>query len=186
MSIQSNTKYRPCPFCGCDDVREEGAMVACERCGAAHTASRWNLRSAYGMGAFGKDLEALVESKVVETMALSQHRLALGGVSGSEMGSILRQGYAEILASIGADLFAKMPAAIMEQFLITTITKNHNTRGLLVGLIQSFTASYAVPQTSDIAHEELKRLESLAQAAIAANNDVLERMRAAGLSGSVH
>lgn len=79
-----------------------------------------------------------------------------------------------------------MLAAIMEQFLITTITKNHNTRCLLVGLIQSFMASYAVPQMSDIAHEELKRLEALAQAAIAANNDVLERMRASGLSGSVH
>lgn len=178
--------HRPCPFCGNEALCQQENKITCQRCGASHAASRWDLRSAYGMGAFGKDLEALVESKVAETLALPQRRLALGRASSSEMQSILRQGYSEILASIGADLFDKMPATIMEQFLITTIVKNHNTRGLLVGLIQSFTASYVVPQTSDIAYEGLKHMEALAQMAIAANNDVLEGMRAASLSGALH
>lgn len=180
------TNHRPCPFCGCDEVQEEGGKVICQRCGATNTASRWNLRSAYGMGAFGQDLEVLLDKKVAETLALPQRRLALGRVSKGEMQTILKQGYSEILASIGADLFAKMPATIMEQFLITTIVKNHNTRGLLVGLIQSFTASYAVPQTSDIAHAGLESMEALAQMAIKANDEVLERMQAAGVSGAVH
>ncbi len=182
----SKETLRPCPFCGCDDLLHENGTVTCLRCSASHIASRWNARSAYGMGAFGKDLEQLVAGKVEETCALPLRRFQLAGASEQEMRSILTQGYSEILASIGADLFAKMPAAIMEQFLIMTITKNHNTRGLLVGLIQSFTTGYAVPQTNDHATKMLEQIEGLAKTARDTNNEILERMHIARSATRMH
>lgn len=171
------SSIRPCPFCGSDKLQQSNQQVQCGQCGATAPAHHWNKRSIYGTGALNKGLEEVLEAKVNESLVYPQHRLELEGLSQAELPDILRRGYAEILSCIGSELFTKLPVPLLEQFLILSIVRNHNTRGVLAGVIQSFIAAYAIPQSNEAAYQLLTQLEALASAAIKGNDEVLNRMR---------
>ena len=69
--------------------------------------------------------------------------------------------FSEIAKGIGIDRFMQTPAERMEQFAVMSVTKNHDTAGLLRSLVNSFMIAYACPETSERAFAALVQIEGL-------------------------
>lgn len=67
----------------------------------------------------------------------------------------------EVLGALGIERFMELPIEVLEQFAVMSAKNNHDTKGLLVSLINSFITSYLTPETSDSAYECLTTLEQL-------------------------
>lgn len=80
----------------------------------------------------------------------------------------------EIISALGIERFMELPAQALDQFAVMSATKNHDTKGILVSLINSFITSYLTPETSDQAYKYLEKLESLKKEASAVH---FERQR---------
>lgn len=80
----------------------------------------------------------------------------------------------EIISALGIERFMELPAQALDQFAVMSVTKNHDTKGILVSLINSFITSYLTPETSVQAYKYLEKLESLKKEASAVH---FERQR---------
>ena len=69
--------------------------------------------------------------------------------------------FSEIAKGMGIDRFMQTPAERMEQFAVMSVTKNHDTAGLLRSLVNSFMIAYACPETADRAFAALTQIEGL-------------------------
>lgn len=69
--------------------------------------------------------------------------------------------FSEIAKGMGIDRFMQTPAERMEQFAVMSVTKNHDTAGLLRSLVNSFMIAYACPETSARAFAALTQIEGL-------------------------
>lgn len=106
-----------------------------------------------------------VQRKVSEAMARSHYRLQLAvdgrGVSGDERSKVLTTLFTQLRDALGAERFEAMPAEALDQFSVVSVMADHDTRGLIVSLLNSFIATYATPETHAAAYECLERLEAL-------------------------
>lgn len=84
-----------------------------------------------------------------------------GAFSAEKRAANLRILFSEILIGIGAERFMETPVEALDQFAVMTVVKNHDTRGLLVSLCNSFILSYLTPETSERAFKCFEELESL-------------------------
>lgn len=96
-----------------------------------------------------------------------QHKFRLnlpaenGFVSDPDRASILNTLFIEIAVGMGFDRFAEIPVERLDQFAVTSVLKNHDTRGMLLSLVNSFMIAYSHAETSDDAFQALETLEIL-------------------------
>ncbi len=107
----------------------------------------------------------VVNLKVQEALQCNL-RLQLGTEQGKPLTEQEREKHLtvlfnEMIAALGIERFMGLPAQALDQFAVMSVTKNHDTKGLLVSLIHSFMTSYLTPETSDEAFSCLERLEGL-------------------------
>lgn len=67
----------------------------------------------------------------------------------------------EIARAVGVDRFMQIPVERLDQFAVMSLAKNHDTRGLLLSLVNSFMIAYSTPETGDEAFAALLTLERL-------------------------
>lgn len=109
---------------------------------------------------------AIVLSRVEIALSLPQ-RLELADpetgkpLAGGRKRALFIRGFHEIAAGMGVDRFAEVPVTVLNGFMIMTIIKNHDTRGLLKSLVNSFMVAYCTPETSEAAFKSLVSLEGL-------------------------
>ena len=107
-----------------------------------------------------------VEAKLVELDSLpvgvaSGRRLEWGAVSGIDRRELLRRSLTDIAQRLGLHFFQMTPVVALEQFVILSVIKDHDTAGLLKSLINSFMVAYCSPETTDRAYGNLVALEAL-------------------------
>lgn len=91
----------------------------------------------------------------------SGRRLQLGVSDPSVIPDIYRKGFTDIAERVGLHFFEECPAVALDQMVVMSINKDHDTAGLLKSLINSFLVAYVTPETSDRAYSHLVGLESL-------------------------
>lgn len=109
---------------------------------------------------------AIVQSRV--DLALSTpHRLELADpdtghpIVGDQRRALFIRGFHEIAAGMGVDRFAEIPVSVLNGFMVMSVIKDHDTRGLLKSLVNSFLVAYSTPETTDGAFKALLELEGL-------------------------
>lgn len=111
----------------------------------------------------GKD--RIVARKVKEATAVPHFRLQIAGpngpMSGRERREALTALFGQILEAVGPERFDQMPAELLDQFAVQSLAQNHDTRGLLVSLLNSFMIAYVTPETSPAAFQALQYVEHL-------------------------
>lgn len=104
-----------------------------------------------------------IESRVDEAMALAP-RLEIGGIEGplsqEERRFMLRASFNEFVKGASLDHLMAAPPALLEQFSVMALTKNHNVKGELVQLIRVFMMAYSDPELHDAACNALASLEA--------------------------
>lgn len=68
---------------------------------------------------------------------------------------------ADIAGRLGVVFFNQTPAVVLEQLVVMSIIKNHDTAGLLKSLINSFLVAYSTPETHERAYQGLVDLEGM-------------------------
>lgn len=110
------------------------------------------------------EIEA-VNRKVEAALQVPHFRLQLamdgGPVSGQGRREILSAGFAQLRMALGAERFDAMPAEALDQFTVMSVIKDHDGRGLIVSLMNSFMIAYVTPETCDKAYACLEELERL-------------------------
>lgn len=109
---------------------------------------------------------AIVQARV--DLALSTpHRLELSDpetgkpLAGDRRRALFIRGFHEIAAGMGVDRFAEIPVTVLNGFMVMSVIKNHDTKGLLKSLVNSFMVTYSMPETADAAFKALVELEGL-------------------------
>lgn len=69
--------------------------------------------------------------------------------------------FTEIAKGMGLERFLETPVERLDQFAVMSVVKNHDTRGLLRSLVNSFMIAYSCPETADRAFAALRELEAL-------------------------
>ena len=67
----------------------------------------------------------------------------------------------DIAGRLGIGFFNQAPAVVLEQLVVMSIIKNHDTAGLLKSLINSFLVAYSTPETHERAYQSLVDLEGM-------------------------
>ncbi|WP_321820726.1 MULTISPECIES: hypothetical protein [unclassified Burkholderia] len=107
---------------------------------------------------------ALIDRKVEEAMAiLPRLEIAPDGIplTSEERRWMLTSSFREIAKATSLDNLACAPAAMLEQFAVMALRRNHNVKGELVQLIRVFMMAYANPETSEAASQCLVAMEQL-------------------------
>jgi len=78
-----------------------------------------------------------------------------------EREAILQALFGQVHDAIGTDRFLGLPAEALDQFSVMSLSKNHDTKGILVSLVNSFISAYLTPETSSKAFACLEELEAL-------------------------
>lgn len=99
-------------------------------------------------------------------------KLAMPDATPEIIDSVITNQLALIANRIGSDLFASMPAAVLEQFAVMAITRGHDGAGMISDLISSFMVAYQTPETSAKAIQHLIGLKGLRTNATEVNNPV--------------
>lgn len=86
--------------------------------------------------------------------------------------------FREIVAAVGVERFAQIPLLALEQYALMTVAKNHDTKGLLVSLLNSFMVTYLTPETHQRAYAILESLEALRTEVSAAQSSPKKQFRA--------
>lgn len=73
----------------------------------------------------------------------------------------LARSFYEICAGMGFERFLEVPVERLVRFSLKAIENDHDTKGLLKSLLNSFMIAYSAPETSDHAYRALLTLESL-------------------------
>lgn len=112
------------------------------------------------------EAEAIIEAKLQELAKIPQgpdggRRLELGGIGGAEQEGIIREGLRDIASRLSPSLLDMMPAVALEQLVVMSVVKGHDTAGLLKSLLNSFLVAYITPETHRRAFHHLESLESL-------------------------
>ena len=109
---------------------------------------------------------AIVQARV--DLALSMpHRLELADpdtghpLAGDQRRALFIRGFHEIAAGMGVDRFAEIPVTVLNGFMVMSVIKDHDTRGLLKSLVNSFLVAYSTPETTEGAFKALLELEGL-------------------------
>lgn len=112
----------------------------------------------------GGAMEA-VRRKVCEATSVPHYRLGMTRnrqvVSPAERSLTLMTLFAEIRRAVGGERFDAIPAEMLDQFCVMSLSKNHDTHGLLNSLINSFMIAYGVPETNGPAFDALLKIEKL-------------------------
>lgn len=110
----------------------------------------------------------IAEAKYDEVMGIGHgtvlgRRLQLSGqqLTPMELRTIVIDQYLDIGRRLGSEFLRNTPAVALEQFVIMSITRDHDAAGLLKSLINSFIASYLTPETTGRAYSNLVVLEEL-------------------------
>lgn len=109
---------------------------------------------------------AIVQSRV-DIALTTPHRLELTDpetgkpLAGDRRRAFFIRGFHEIAAGMGVDRFAEVPVTVLNGFMVMSVVKNHDTRGLLKSLVNSFLVTYSTPETADAAFKALVDLEGL-------------------------
>ena len=127
-----------------------------------------------------------VDKKLQELAAIpmgsaSGRRLELGVADPSVIPDVYRKGFTDIAERLGLHFFELSPVVALDQLVVMSINKNHDTAGLLKSLINSFLVAYVTPETSDRAYSNLVGLESL-RAEVAARRAQMRIAQNSGLS----
>lgn len=108
---------------------------------------------------------AAVERKVAAAMEVPHFRLQLaldgGPVGDDRRREILSASFAQLRMALGAERFDATPAEVLDQLTVMSVIRDHDTRGLLVSLVNSFMIAYVTPETCDGAYTCLEELERL-------------------------
>lgn len=111
-------------------------------------------------------LDALIAERV-EVALTHRFRLELADpetgspMSPEERRELLTRGFREIAAGMGVDRFVETPVERLDQFVVMSVVKNHDTQGLLRSLVNSFMIAYVQPETAEMAFRTLLQLEAL-------------------------
>lgn len=109
---------------------------------------------------------AIVQARVDLALS-SSHRLELVDpetgkpLAGDRRRAMFIRGFHEIAAGMGVDRFAEIPVTVLNGFMVMSVIKNHDTRGLLKSLVNSFMVAYSMPETTDEAFKALVLVEGL-------------------------
>jgi len=111
-------------------------------------------------------VEAIIDGKLEELAQIPPgphggRRLELGGASKSEYEQILRRSMEDIARRVSPDLLQMLPAVALEQLVVMSVVKDHDTAGLLKSLLNSFLVAYITPETHQRAFRHLEGLEQL-------------------------
>ncbi|MFC7462335.1 hypothetical protein [Hydrogenophaga defluvii] len=110
-----------------------------------------------------------IERKVDEAMALAP-RLEIdstaGPLSHEERRVVLRASFNEFVKGASLDHLMTAPPALLEQFSVMALVKDHNIKGELVQLIRVFMMAYADPELNEAARQALASLEASVTAQI--------------------
>lgn len=69
--------------------------------------------------------------------------------------------FTELAKGMGLERFLETPVERLDQFVVMSVVKNHDTAGLLRSLLNSFMIAYSCPETADRAFAALLELEAL-------------------------
>lgn len=111
-------------------------------------------------------IEKLIEHRV-ELALQHTFRLELGNpktgtsISQDERKRLLTAGFKDLVAGMGVERFIETPVELLDQFVVMSVLKNHDTAGLLRSLVNSFVIAYAIPETADRAFGLLEQTEAL-------------------------
>lgn len=112
------------------------------------------------------DVEVIIEAKLQELERIPHgphagRRLEMGGASDAEKNQILRESLRDIADRLSPSLLETMPAVALEQLVVMSVVKGHDTAGLLKSLMNSFLVAYITPETHSRAFRHLEGLEAL-------------------------
>jgi hypothetical protein len=117
------------------------------------------------------DMEnAAIEAKVDEAMNLSPRLEIMSGesyLSQKERRAVLVGSFREIAKATSIDNVVAAPPALLEQFSVIALQRNHNVKGELVQMIRIFMMAYADPSTNQHASDCLAALEKMVMDSIA-------------------
>lgn len=107
-----------------------------------------------------------VDKKLAELAGIpigsaSGRRLELGLSNPAAIPDVYRRGFTDVAERLGVPFFEQIPVVALDQLIVVSVTKDHDTAGLLKSLINSFLVAYVSPETSDRAYSHLVGLESL-------------------------
>lgn len=104
----------------------------------------------------------LVELDTIPVGSLSGRRLELDNKLGAEATrDLMRRSMVDIAQRVGLHFFQLTPPVALEQVIIVSAARNHDTAGLIKSLINSFMIAYCTPETSERAYNQLLELEAL-------------------------
>lgn len=103
----------------------------------------------------------LAELETIPVGSLSGRRLEWGKVENVDRDALMRRSMVDIAQRVGLHFFQLTPAVALEQVILVSVMRNHDTAGLIASLINSFMIGYCTPETSERAYDALVKLEDL-------------------------
>lgn len=103
----------------------------------------------------------LVELDTIPVGSLSGRRLEWGKVEDVDRRDLMRRTMVDIAQRVGLQFFQQIPVVGLEQFIIVSVMRDHDTAGLIKSVINSFLVAYCTPETTERAYGQLLQLEGL-------------------------